>query len=169
LDRFTTEGQESRRTFNLLVDTLERLCYDDDLLRGIRFYELQLLALEGYQPQFFHCGICEDPIQPVTNYFDPAQGGVLCPRCGEGLLPTMARQVRPISVNSLKVLRYMQTHDADACSKLRLRPSTHRDLEATMLHYITHILERNLKSVEFLRLLRREQADRMQATPESAL
>jgi DNA repair protein RecO (recombination protein O) len=160
LDRFTSEGQENRAVFDLLVDMLQRLCETSDLLLTSRFYELRLLALEGYQPQLFRCVSCGDLLQPVTNYFHPDLGGVLCPRCGEGLLPTMARVVRPVSVTTLKVLRYLQTRDYETCSRLRLRPETHRDLEAVMLNYITYILERNLKSIEFLNRLRAEKAQR---------
>ena len=162
LDRFTSEGEESRASFDLLVETLLRLCEADDLPLAARFYELRLLALEGYQPQLFSCLDCGDTIQPVTNYFDPGHGGVLCPRCGEGLIgrPGMPRQVRPVSVDALKVLRYLQTHDYETCSRLRLKVATHRDVEAIMLHYITYVLERNLKSVDFIHRLRREQADK---------
>jgi len=161
LDRFATEGQGNRSLFDMLVATLQRLCETDDLGLTARFYELHLLALEGYQPQLFLCLGCGDVIQPVVNYFDPEQGGVLCPRCGEGLFsrPGMARRVRPVSVNALKVLRYLQTHDYETCSRLRLRPYTHLDIEAMMLHYITYILERNLKSIAFLRRLRREKSE----------
>ena len=171
LDRFAAEGQENPLAFDLLVANLQRLCETSDLRLTTRFYELHLLALEGYQPQLFHCLGCGDAIQPVVNYFDPDRGGVLCPRCGEGLLAGPAgrsvsagvqastedergRRVRPVPVNTLKVLRYLQTHGYGQCIRLRLSASTHHDMEALMMHYITYILERNLKSVAFLRRLR---------------
>jgi DNA repair protein RecO (recombination protein O) len=158
LDRFATEGEANPALFDLMIETLQRLCEADDLPLTARFYELRLLAMEGYQPQFFQCLNCGDTIQPVTNYVDPEHGGILCPRCGEGLIgrPGLPQQVRPVSVNALKVLRYLQTHDYDACRRLRLKTDTQRDTEAIMLHYITYILERNLKSVDFIRHLRRE-------------
>jgi DNA repair protein RecO (recombination protein O) len=158
LDCFATEGDANQALFVLLVETLQHLCEADDLSLTIRFYELRLLALEGYQPQLFQCLNCDDTIQPITNYFDPEQGGILCPRCGEGLIgrPGLPQRVRPVSVNALKVLRYLQTHDYEACRRLRLKSDTQRDIEATMLHYITYILERNLKSVDFIRHLRRQ-------------
>lgn len=158
LDRFSSEGEENPSLFELLVATLQWLCDTDDLLLTVRFYELRLLALEGYQPQLFSCLGCGDIIQPVVNYFDPDQGGVLCPRCGERLIGRrdMVRRVRPVSVNTLKVLRYLQTHDYEASSRLRLKPETHQDIEAIMMHYITYILERKLESVDFIYRLRRE-------------
>jgi DNA repair protein RecO (recombination protein O) len=154
LDQFTSEGQENRLAFELLTATLQHLCDASDLRLAARFYELRLLALEGYQPQLFRCLSCGDIIQPVVNYFHPEQGGILCPRCGEGLIAGLKYLVRPVSVNTLKVLRYLQTHDYGQCSRLRLKPDTHRDLEALMLHYITYVLERNLKSVAFLNRVR---------------
>lgn len=159
LDQLSTEGQESKLTFDLLVTTLQRLCDTHDLMLTTRIYELRLLALEGYQPQLFRCLDCGETIQPVTNYFDPTQGGVLCPRCGEGLSTRRNNKlVREVSLNTLKVLRYLQTHNYEQSMRLRLKPSTHRDAETLMLHYITYVLERNLKSVEFLNRLRREKA-----------
>lgn len=161
LDRFASEGQENPPAFRLLVEALGRLCEARDLLLTVRHYELRLLGLEGYQPQFFRCLECGDLVQPVTNYFDPEKGGLLCPRCGEGLLGRrgVPSRVRPVTVNTLKVLRYLQTHDYAESSRLRLRTHTHRDVEALMLHYITYVLERSLKSVDFIRRLRQERAE----------
>lgn len=159
LDRFAAEGQANRALFDLLVETLDRLCTAGDLALTLRFYELRLLALEGYRPQFFYCLGCGDEIKPVINYFSAERGGVLCPRCGEGLIAQSgsARYARPLSANVLKVLRYLQTHSSEECQRLRLHATTHRELEAVMQHYITYILERNLKSVEFLKHLRQNE------------
>ena len=161
LDRFASEGQENPPAFRLLVEALGRLCEAQDLPLTVRHYELRLLGLEGYQPQFFRCLECGELVQPVTNYFDPEKGGLLCPRCGEGLLGRrgVPSRVRPVTVNTLKVLRYLQTHDYAESSRLRLKTHTHRDVEALMLHYITYILERSLKSVDFIRRLRQERAE----------
>lgn len=158
LDRFASEGESNHALFDLLVETLDRLCESEDLALTARFYEVRLLALEGYRPQFFYCLGCDAQIEPVVNYFSAERGGILCPRCGEGLIaqPGGARQARPVSINVLKVLRYLQTRSYDECRRLRLQVTTHRDLEALMHHYLTYILERNLKSVEFLQRVRQE-------------
>jgi DNA repair protein RecO (recombination protein O) len=160
LDRFSSEGEENRLAFALIVETLERLCAARDLALTVRHYELRLLALEGYQPQFFRCLHCGDVIEPVTNYFDPEEGGILCPRCGEGLIarPGMPARARPVSVNALKVLRFLQTRDHETSSRLRLTAETAHEIESLMLHYITYLLERSLRSVDFIRRLRRERA-----------
>ncbi|MCP4519871.1 MAG: hypothetical protein GY824_32145, partial [Delftia sp.] len=40
--------------------------------------------------------------------------------------------------------------------RLRLTPALHAQVENTLYRYLVYMLERNLKSVEFLRQLRRE-------------
>ncbi len=155
LDRFVGEGVENRLLFNLLLAMLGWLCEDVDLDLTARFYELRLLALVGYRPQLFHCLACRAEIEPgATPFFSPASGGLLCPRCGEG-----QRDAREISMPALKVLRFMQTNRYELCRRLRIGRSLHAELEETMRRYITYILERNLKSVEFLQRLQREMSE----------
>jgi DNA repair protein RecO (recombination protein O) len=155
LDRFVGEGVENRLLFDLLLAMLSWLGESRDLALAARFYELRLLALAGYRPQLFQCVNCRATIEPVANFFDPEQGGVVCPRCyNHGLQDSI--RVKPISLNALKVLRFLQTRDYETCSRLRISPGLHRELEAVMQRYITYILERNLKSVAFLQRLRRQ-------------
>ena len=149
LDRFTGEGIENRPLFELLLKALEWLNAESNIDLLMRFYELHLLDLVGYRPQLFNCVICGAVIEPVVNYFSPSDGGVVCPRCGRA---SPSPETYPIAVNSLKALRYLQTHSFEAVRRLRLKPELHRELEQVMLRYLTCYLERDLKSVEFLRL-----------------
>jgi DNA repair protein RecO (recombination protein O) len=154
LDRFVEEGVENRPLFNLLLTTLGHLCENVDLDLTARFYEVRLLALVGYRPQLFHCLACQGEVKPgMTPFFSPAQGGLLCPRCGEG-----QKEAREISMPALKVLRFLQTNRYELCQRLRVGRPLHAELEETMRRYITYTLERNLKSVEFLQRLQREMA-----------
>jgi DNA repair protein RecO (recombination protein O) len=150
VDRFVGDEDENRPVYGLLLTVFGWLGQADDLALAARVFELRLLAAVGYQPQFFQCVNCQAQIEPVGNFFYPGEGGVLCPRCGEGRSEAM-----PLSLNALKVLRFLQTRDYDTVRLLRVRPPLHTELEAVMLHYITYILERNLKSVDFLRRLGR--------------
>jgi DNA repair protein RecO (recombination protein O) len=150
-DRFTTDEDENRPLFDLLLAVFDWLSRAADLALAARYFELRLLMLVGYQPQLFQCVGCQAEIQPAINYFHPGEGGVLCPRCGEG-----RSEVTPLSLNALKVLRFLQTRDFKTVQLLRVRPALHAELEKVMLHYITYMLERNLKSVDFLHRLRRQ-------------
>ena len=158
LDRFTGDGEESAELYDLLADTLGRLCDAENPALLARFYELRLLTLAGYQPRLFDCARCGQALREVDSEsppygFDCAQGGVLCEKCA----PQFAEAL-PLTLAALKVLRYAARVEWLAFASLTLRPLVAREVEQTMLKYITYILERNLKSVEFLRTLRLEMA-----------
>ncbi len=63
-----------------------------------------------------------------------------------------------LSPPTLKVLRFLQTRDNALSQRLRIRPALHAELERVLYRYIVFILERNLKSVSFLNLLRQQGA-----------
>jgi len=150
VDRFSEEQSENYPLYRLLCDVLGWICESSDLALTMRFFELHMLSLVGYRPQLFDCPRCNARLEPVTNFFSAEAGGALCPRCGEG-----ERGARAISLGALKVLRYLQTHEYAECAHLQLRKATHSELEEVLQNYLVHILERRLKSVEFLDILRR--------------
>jgi DNA repair protein RecO (recombination protein O) len=152
VDRLSGEADESRSLFDLLRATLSRLSEGNDPYLAVRFFELRLLAWAGYQPQLFLCVRCQRSLEPVmNNCFSFEDGGVLCPRCSEGLV-----QAEPLSLNTLKVLRFLQTREYEVVRRLRLNPGLRTEVERLLYRYIVYVLERNLKSVEFLWNLRRQ-------------
>ena len=153
LDRFTVEDDPHPPIYDLLVNALGWLTTTDDLLLTARYYELRLLALAGFQPRLFNCVSCGEAVTEQDQFFSAELGGALCPDCRHA-----DRHARPMSSAALKVLRYLQTRSWDTVEHLRLRTPLLHELEGIMHYYLTHILERNLKSVDFLHRLRREAA-----------
>lgn len=151
VDRFTEEGVENRPLFDFLLDTLSRIGEASDLSITTRFFELHLLDLLGYRPQLFRCLRCQAEIKPEINFFSNEEGGVLCPNCGRG-----EPRAKAISVGALKVLRFLQKGDYAHCRRLKVSQESGQEMEMVMHRYITHLLERDLKSIQFLDTLRRE-------------
>lgn len=151
LDRFTVEEGANVSLFNLLADTLSRLAVHDDLRLVARYYELHLLGLAGFRPQLFHCLDCQEAIQEQDQFFSVDLGGLLCPNCRAA-----DRSARPITAVAVKVLRYLQSRPWPTVQSLQLKRPLHQELETIIHSYIGHILERDLKSVDFLHRLRRE-------------
>ena len=153
LDRFTVEEDKHSGIYQLLADALGWLATQEDVLLVARYYELRLLGLAGFRPQLFHCVACGEAIEERDQFFSGELGGVLCP-------DSRAEDRRAVAITavSLKVLRYLQTRSWDTVHALRLKRTVHTELENVMHFYITYVLERNLKSVEFLHRLRQEAA-----------
>ena len=150
VDRFIEEHDPNQPLFELLALTLARLGNLSQAFLALRYFELHLLSLTGFQPQLYYCLACNEALEPAENYFHFADGGTLCPEHG-----SVRPQADPLPLPVLKVLRYLQSESWEKVANLQLTPATQNQVEKLLLSYITFILERQLKSVDFLRKLRR--------------
>ncbi len=149
--RFTADSDsESPSLFALVDSTLARLCEPDaDLRWAVRYFEVHLLALVGFKPQLQRCVVSHQLIQPQDQYFSYEYGGAVAPDAAP-----YAGALVPISVTALKMLRHMQRSAYEAVQHVSVPQSVHSELERVMLGYITHLLERRLQSVDFIRRVR---------------
>jgi DNA repair protein RecO (recombination protein O) len=152
LDKFTEEGEENRPLFELFLDALFWISGAEDLSLALRYFELHLLDYVGYRPQLFQCLRCSRPVESATSFFNSGHGGLLCPRCGEG-----ERGSQEISPQLLATLRYLQTRDYADGRRLKVDQVVHEELETLLRRYIIYLLERKLKSVDFINALRKQE------------
>jgi len=160
VDQFGGEGLENLGLYGLLRDTLARLSEDHSPPIVLRYFEMQLLILTGFQPELYSCLACNVTLSPTTNSFSPALGGVLCPACRRS-----DPLARPLSLNALKVLRLLARGSFETASKVRLETDLALEVEHTLRQYMRHLLEKDLKSTDFLDILRREESDAPAFTP----
>ncbi len=151
VDRFTEEEDPAQPLFQLLADTLSRLNAAETRQQYLvlRFFELHLLGLTGFQPQLHFCVSCNRPIKEEANAFSVNDGGLLCPACSQ-----THPQAKSLSIGALKILRFLQTRPWEQIANLQLSPAAQQEVETLLLAYITFTLERNLKSAAFLNRLR---------------
>jgi DNA repair protein RecO (recombination protein O) len=151
LDGFSAENLASYPLYILAVTTLRRVAATRDLELVLRSFELQLLALTGYRPQLHRCLNCDSAIQPQTNRFSFAMGGVLCPGCAsvDGAAPA-------VSVSALKLMRNLQTNEHSTLALSHVPEDIHREVEHRLQEYISYRLETRPRSIAFLERLRGE-------------
>jgi DNA repair protein RecO (recombination protein O) len=126
---------------------------------------MRLLSLTGYRPQLFRCARTDEPIdidstdesgasqnkRPATVAFSPTEGGVLCAAAAG-----QARDATALSPSTLRLLRALQTQPFEEVSTLQVSPAAHAQAEQVMRRYLAYILERNLRSAQFLHQLESE-------------
>jgi len=151
VDLFTADNDENYPLFQLLLETMHRLCQGNNNELTLRYFELHLLNLVGYRPQLGQCVSCHSPLTATSNSFSPSAGGVLCPRCSQNQFYSYS-----LSVNALKVLRFLQSNDYDTISQLKIGPELCQELEEVMRNYLQYLLEREVKSVAWLDTLREQ-------------
>ena len=154
LDRFTAdELDDGDDLFLLLHQTLSRIADAADPRLAARFFELQLLDLVGFRPELQECVVARSDLLPEPQFFSHEEGGVV----SRAAAPLVASHLHEIEFDTLKLLRHLQrsSESYDGVSSLRITPDLHLRAERIMLGYITHLLERKLESVDFIRRLRR--------------
>jgi len=151
VDLFTADDDENYPLFQLLLETMHKLCQGNNNELTLRYFELHLLNLVGYRPQLGQCVSCHAPLKATSNSFSPSAGGVLCPRCSQNQFYSYS-----LSVNALKVLRFLQTSDYDAISQLKIDPELCQELDGVIRNYLKYLLEREVKSVTWLDTLREQ-------------
>ena len=112
----------------------------------LRYFELHLLSAIGYEPVLRHCAHCANELLPEENGFRASLGGALCAQCSRFW-------DRHLSLNALKVLRFLQQRKWVEASYLNLDSKLQVELEAVMHDLLRFHLERDLKSWSFLDML----------------
>lgn len=154
VDKVLEERHPVADVFELVADSLQRLDRPDgDPRVEAGYFLMRMLNLLGYAPQLQQCVHCEQGLPEAPARFSPLLGGILCPACNR-----FDAGASPISVNALKVLRVMAAEDEALFARLRLSGDVLRELELALEQQLEYHLDRRLKSLEFLQLLRRRAA-----------
>ncbi len=148
VDQFTGEQIENQRVYEELDRVLCWMCEGRSEL-ALRYFELRLLRHLGYQPELHECLECRTKLQPGEHVFSAAEGGVICGECGQS-----RPSVRRISVDALKVMRFLADGDDVSVRRLRVGPGLADEVETVLRHYINYLLERQVRSTAFLDRLR---------------
>jgi len=147
-DRFCEGNADSHAPFVLLAQGLAALDAPEGAVvreSVARWFELHLLDAMGFRPELTRCIECGAEIEPSGNAFSPVAGGVLGPECAHAALGT-AR----ISPGALKVLRHLQRSELTEVLRLSIPRAMHREVERLMHETVSAILERELRTRDFL-------------------
>jgi DNA repair protein RecO (recombination protein O) len=153
VSQFTAENQENLPVFQLLLETLERLCIENNKDLVLRYFEMRFLEAAGYRPQLQECVVCHQPLEPAANSFSPGAGGMVCPECTPG-----QPFAYNLSLNAQKVLRLLQSGDYATTVRLKIAPELAREMENVMSGYLKFLLEKEVKSAAWLDTLREQRA-----------
>jgi len=147
-DRFCEGNADSHGPFVLLAQGLAALDAPAEAVAReavARWFELHLLDAMGFRPELTRCIECGAQIEPMGNTFSPVAGGVLGPECAHAALGA-AR----ISPGALKILRHLQRSELADVLRLSIPRAMHREAERLLHETVSAILERELRTRDFL-------------------
>jgi len=145
-DRVSEDRHPAEGVFELTVLALA------DLAQGpprpaAAWFLLAALDQLGYAPELGECIGCRTPLQDRPHLFSPAGGGFLCSTCAP-------QEAVRVDAAVIKVLRIMARADIDLYRRLKLEPDLLADLERVLEAQLEHHLDRQLRSLRFLRQMR---------------
>lgn len=147
VDAVTTEGGSNVKLYELLAASLKAL--DNGLKPAVilHYFELQVLALTGFQPEFFICVECGESITEQDQHLSGELGGVVCPKC---IADVGGADIRPVPARLLKYLRHFQRSSLQDLLVLEIPLDIQKGLEESIRYYLTHTLEARLNSPDFI-------------------
>jgi DNA repair protein RecO (recombination protein O) len=145
IDRFLQEHDENAMAFEVLQNGLIALNNGEPIPLVLRFFEMKLLGYVGYQPQLYACQVCDNDLEPVAQFYNPLEASVVCPDCAAAAPALMS-----ISVDALKVLRFLQINPWDKVQRLSLAPALESELERLTHRTISALLERDVNAIKFM-------------------
>ncbi|MEE8442301.1 MAG: DNA repair protein RecO [Dehalococcoidia bacterium] len=146
VDAFNPLEASSPPTYTLFLEGLRTFDTDADADLVVRYLELHFLGLAGFSSELQMCIECHGQVNRNEHYFSPAAGGILCPMCHQSYPGAM-----PISIEALKVLRFLSTATMPSAILVRVKPPLQRELAALMDSTLRYTLERELRSTAFMR------------------
>jgi len=144
-EALTREGAQSIGAYELLAQALDTLCRSDCPNALKQVFELKMLRWAGYGIDFSRCRGCGCDIgrDDARVAFAINEGGLLCERCRRGRVWGMVLLERP------SVLQ-LQRLDALSLEASGTEPPATPEASTSLNRFISFVLERNLRSLEFL-------------------
>ncbi len=144
VDRFTVDRAVQPRLYDLLLELLEGLDADAPLTAA-RYFELQILALTGYELQVGGCAICGARLPETEALFSASAGGLVCDGCRG-----RAETGRIVGVRTIKVLRFARNATLGQFAGLRLDSDVEGELQRALGDAIRTVLDRETNSGRYV-------------------
>lgn len=136
LDALVKEAEPDEKIWNLLIETFKKL---NAIKPEIVYYYFfwNFLSTLGYQPELYHCSLCQKKLSPENIYFNPKEGGLTCGQCEKSIEPA-----RQIESDAIKIIRIIVKKDWTTLKKLKIKSKELRSLKTVSQYYLSGILER---------------------------
>jgi len=150
-DQFTVEGKRNVELFQLLHHFLSIIEEETMSEAFIRFFELRLLKLAGYEPILDRCTVCSTPVELIENpHFSLNAGGIQCAECGTHNPSSIG-----VTLGTIKGLIMGREIDINKINRLSLSKQSQQESRVILTHFIQRTLGKKLKSLKVLSEIKR--------------
>lgn len=147
------ENVSSESLYALLTYVLGAIDQEHNSAEALSIvFQIQFLNLSGHSPNFAVCGSCRRHLgelnQPFFG-FNLSAGGIICRECGG------SQDSLRLSPGTIKQLLWVQSGDLRKAARIRFGSNGTREALALLEAFVPYHLGRQLKSLKFLRQIRK--------------
>jgi DNA repair protein RecO (recombination protein O) len=150
VDKFTPEGKKNAELFHLVRNFLGLINTETSLEALIRFFEIRLLKVTGYEPVLDRCMICKKPVnEKIAFRFVVNDAGLRCDACcrnNSGYLD--------VSFGTIKTLLLGKDIDLDRITRIILSDQIAKESKNILVSLICHLIGKEIKSLHVLNEIR---------------
>ncbi|HVO68090.1 MAG TPA: DNA repair protein RecO [Syntrophales bacterium] len=151
VDKFTPEGKKNTELFHLLRNFLELIDTGNSLETLIRFFEIRLLKVTGYEPVLDRCMICKNPVNEKASYrFIVNDGGLRCDVCRQNNSGHL-----DVSLGTIKTLLLGKEIEIDRITRIVLSEQIAKESKNILVSLIYHLVGKEIKSLHVLNEIRK--------------
>ncbi len=140
---------KNRELFRFFLKTLYLLQEWENKEVLARIYEVKLMAIQGFAPEVFSCVSCGQS-RSSSIYFSPSMGGILCFNCHK-----TDENAVSISSETLVAFQKMLMQTYEKLKNINISKYTREQLSNILSLFISHQIDRKLKTVQFIKDIKR--------------
>ncbi len=149
VEQFTPEGKKNTELFGHLRSFLGMMDMGMDSDGIVRFFELRMLKIMGYDPFLENCQSCKRPLENAGVFkFSFRDGGIRCEACASSMTDAL------MSPGTLKTLLLGKNGSPEALARIAFTDKAARESSSALTRFIKYLLGKELKSFNILNEIR---------------
>lgn len=146
IHEFTEENDPCEELFDVFLNALAGISKDENGTLWLLAFEIKMLKLLGYLPEWGRCVNCKDSIQQLSGvYFHAKEGGVLCGRCRiktkEGIM---------VPAGAMLIAAKLADINLQRLERVKIQQSICVEIEKMLRYYIAFTLNKRLNSWKYI-------------------
>ncbi len=148
IHEFTEENDPSEELFDVFLNALAGISKDTDATLWLLTFEIKMLKILGYLPEWGRCVNCKNSIRQLSGVrFNAKEGGVLCGRCRiqmkDGIM---------VPAGAMLIAGRLANINLQRLERVKIHQSICIEIEKMLRYYITFILNKGLNSWKYIKI-----------------
>lgn len=147
VNEFTEENDPCEQLFDIFLNTLTGISTDTDATIRLLVFEIKMLHILGYLPEWRHCVNCKKSIQHISKVlFHAKEGGVLCKTC-----QVKYRNGIIVPVGVALIAGRLADLNLQKLERVKIQLPICIEIEKMLRYYISSILNKELNSWKYIK------------------